>query len=92
MVDICELNKIAKDDCYLMLLQTNITLAVAGAKFITIINAMLFFYQFLVSEQNCNKFMVISHQSQEYFKVAVIEFKNSLVYIKKMINIIHYLF
>lgn len=44
MVDIYGLNKIAENDCYQMPLQTDIILAVAGAKFITTIDVTSFFY------------------------------------------------
>ena len=88
MVDIRGLNKIAEDDCYPMPLQIDITSAVAGARFITTVDATSFFYQFLVSEQDRNKFTVVSHQGQEYFKVAVMGFKNSPAYVQRRIDII----
>lgn len=88
VVDICGLNKIAEDDCYSMSLQTDITSAVAGAKFITTVDATSFFYQFLVSEQDRDKFTVVSHRGQEYFKVAVMGFKNSPAYVQRRIDII----
>lgn len=50
---------------------------VADVKFIITIDATSFFYQFLVSEQDCDKFTVISYQGQEYFKMATIGFKNN---------------
>lgn len=43
VVDILGLNKITEDDYYSMPLQTDITLAVAGAKFITTVDATSFF-------------------------------------------------
>lgn len=45
-----------------------------------------------MSEQDCDKFTVIFYQGQEYFKVAVMELKNSLAYVQKKIDIIFRLF
>jgi hypothetical protein len=88
VVDIRDLNKIAKSDFYFMSLQSNIIAAVAECKLIFVIDVAAFFYQFRVRSKNRHKLIVVSHREQEYFFVAFMSFKNSFAYEQRRINII----
>jgi hypothetical protein len=88
VVNIRKLNKIVESDSYSMSLQIDIISTVAECKFIFVVNAAAFFYQFRVRKKNRHKLIVVSHREQEYFSVASMSFKNSSAYAQRRINII----
>jgi hypothetical protein len=71
-----------------MFLQENIINVVANVKYISIINAAIFFYQFRVKTTDCYKLTMMLHRDQKYFSIASMSFKNSFVYVQRRINII----
>jgi hypothetical protein len=71
-----------------MSLQTNIINAVADSKYISVINAAAFFYQFRVQRKNRHKLIVVSHREQKYFSMTLMSFKNSSAYTQRRIDII----
>ncbi len=88
VINIRDLNKIVKCDSYSMSLQTNIINVITNVKYISIINAATFFYQFRVRTKNKHKFIVMSHREQEYFSVTSMNFKNFSIYAQRRIDII----
>ncbi len=88
IINIRELNKVVETDSYSMSLQTNIISSIADAKFISIIDAAVFFYQFRVKTSNRHKLTIVSHREQEYFFVAFMSFRNSSAYAQRRIDII----
>jgi hypothetical protein len=88
IIDIRDLNKIVKFDSYSMFLQEDIINVVTNVKYISMINAAIFFYQFRVKTTDRHKLTIMSHREQEYFSVASMSFKNSFVYAQRRINII----
>jgi hypothetical protein len=88
VIDIRDLNKIVKFDFYSMFLQIDIIFVVTKSRFISIIDAAVFFYQFWVRSENRHKLIVMSHRKQKYFFVAFMNFKNSFIYAQRWINII----
>ena len=86
VVDIQGLNQLMILNAYFLLLQFNIIAAVRGFRFIIMIDCVLFFYHWKVRLEDWHHLTIVSHQGQETFKVAVIGFKNSPVYIQKQIN------
>jgi hypothetical protein len=88
VVDIREFNKIVEADSYFMSLQVDIISTIAESKFISMINAAAFFYQFRIKISNRHKFIVVSHKEQKYFFVALMSFKNSSAYAQRRIDII----
>ncbi len=71
-----------------MPLQTDIISIVAGSKFISVVNAAAFFYQFRVRKANRHKLTVVSHREQEFFSIALMRFKNSSAYAQRRIDMI----
>jgi hypothetical protein len=88
VVNIRELNKIVKSDSYSMFLQIDIISAIAECKFIFVVDAAAFFYQFRVQKKNRHKLIVVSHCEQKYFSMTSMSFKNSSAYAQRRINII----
>ena len=86
VIDIRDLNKITITDVYLISLQSDIFTAVQSSECINIMNCTSFFYQWSVKSSDCHKFTVLSYQEAEWFNVAVIEYKNSLLYVQKKMN------
>jgi hypothetical protein len=80
IVIIRKLNKIVKSNSYSMSLQIDIISTVAKCKFISVIDAAIFFYQFRVQKKNRHKLTVVSHREQKYFSVTSMNFKNSSAY------------
>ncbi len=88
IVNIRRLNKIVEFDSYFMSLQVDIISTVADFKFISIVNAAAFFYQFRIRTKNKHKLIVVSHREQKYFSVTSMSFKNSSIYAQRRIDII----
>ena len=82
MIDIRELNKITVFDAYSLSQQKNIIAAIHKVRYISMIDVTVFFHQWLVHSQNQLKLAVNTHYSQEFFKVAIMKFHNSLSYIQ----------
>ena len=86
VVDIRGLNRITMTDAYPMPLQSDITAAVAGCRFISTVDMASFFYQWLVKRSDRHKLTVVSHRGQEHFNVAAMGFKNSPPYVQRQIE------
>ena len=86
VVDIRGLNKITVTDAYPIPNQADIIAAVAGCNYITVIDALSFFYQFPVAKEDRHKFTVVSHRGMERFRVAVMGFKNTPPYAQRIIE------
>jgi hypothetical protein len=85
-MNIRELNKIIKFDFYSMFLQIDIISTMIDFKFIFVIDATTFFYQFRVQSKDRHKLIVVSHREQKYFSVVFMSFKNSLTYAQRQID------
>ncbi len=83
VVDIRDLNAITLSDAYLMSAQIDIIVIVAECNFISIVDAVEYFYQWAIKFENRHKLIVISHREQEQFNVCVMNYKNSFVYVQR---------
>jgi hypothetical protein len=88
IVNIRELNKIVKSDSYSMSLQIDIISTVVECKFIFVINATTFFYQFRVRKEDKHKLTIVFHREQKYFSITFMRFKTSFAYAQRRIDII----
>ena len=86
VVDIRALNKITMPDSYPVPLQSEILALIRGAKYISVIDAASFFYQWWVKYSHRLRLTVSSHRGQETFKVPVMGFRNSPAYVQRMID------
>lgn len=86
VVDIRGLNKIAERDAYPLPLQGDIISAVRGCHYITVVDSADSFYQWLVAHKDRHKFTVLTHRGSEYFKVAVMGFKNSPPFVQRKMD------
>lgn len=83
VVDICPLNKVSVKDSYPIPRQEDIIAKVRGKKFISVMDAASFFYQWAVHPDDWSKLAVNSHRGQEFFTVAVMGYCNSPLYVQR---------
>lgn len=72
-----------ENDSYPMPLQTDITEAVTGYRFLSTVNATGYFHQFLVQLAHRHKLTVVSHRGQEQYNVALMGYKGSPPYVQR---------
>ena len=83
VVDIRELNKIAETDSYPLPLQSEIIALLLGYMYLSTIDAVGWFHQFLVARADRYKFTVVSHRGQEESAVALMGYKGSPPYVQR---------
>ena len=81
IVNIRGLNKIIKLDIYLIPLQSDIIAAIAGYKYIIVIDTSGYFHQFRIKLDNRYKLIIVSYRGQEQFNIAIIGYNGLLFYI-----------
>ena len=81
VVDIRVLNKITMPDAYPVPSQAEILALIRNATHISTVDAASFFYQWRVNPAHRHRLTVASHRGQESFKVPVMVYRNSPVYI-----------
>jgi hypothetical protein len=86
VMDLRPINKWAIPDAYPMPLQSEVIEAVRGMKYITVIDASAFFYQFLVHPSDREKFTIVSHRGQEQLSVIPMGFKNSPAHVQRFMD------
>ena len=86
IVNIRDLNAVFQSDAYSLSLQSDIIQAVQRCKFIFVIDCANFFYQWRVHSKDRHKFTIVSHREQKTFKMTVMRYKNSSVYVQKQID------
>jgi len=86
VIDIWVLNKITMSDAYSVPSQVNILTAVHGVNFIFTVDCSVFFYQWRVKRTHQHWLIIVLHQGQKTFKVAVMRYWNSSAYIQRMID------
>ena len=82
VINFRDLNKIMKSDIYSILLQTNIIQAIAKCSYISVLDAVSFFYQWWVYSSHCQHLLTVLHHKQKIFKVTVMSFINSVLYVQ----------
>ena len=86
VVNIWALNKITISDIYSVPFQVEILAAVHSSNYISTIDCSSFFHQWRVKSEACHKLTVSSHWGQEVFKVTVMKYRNSSVYVQRIID------
>ena len=86
------MNKIIKRDIYSMSLQVNVIVLIIDCFYISVFDAVNFFYQWLMQIANRHKLIVILYWKQKQFNVAVMKYINSSIYVQQKINVIFRVF
>ena len=66
--------------------QANILAAIKNIKFISTIDAVNFFYQWWINLTHRHRFIIASHRDQKFFKVSIMNYRNSFIYVQRIIN------
>ena len=88
VVDIRGLNKASEIDVYPAPTQDDIIQMCHGAKYITVLDAKSFFYQWRVLPEHRKRLAVITHRGQEMFNVAIMGYVNSVAYVQRQMDIL----
>lgn len=88
VVDIRGLNDLIIPDVYPIPLQTNIIANLLEYTHISVLDAVSFFYQWLIDPKYRRMLTVVSHRGQETFNVPIMGYMNSITYIQRRIDII----
>ena len=88
VIDIWTLNKIIMSDAYSLSLQTEIIVLLRSKKYILTIDCSKFFHQWRVKRDHRHRLTVSSHRNQKVWNVAIMKYKNSAVYVQRLIDFI----
>ena len=86
VVNIRDFNKITQFNVYSMQLQFDLISIVVDCVYISIFDYINFFHQWFVKLTNRHKLTIVSHKENEQWNVAIMSFRNSLVYVQRQIN------
>jgi hypothetical protein len=87
VINIRELNAIIVSNVYFMSTQTDIIVAIAKCQYISVMNALKYFYQWTIKFDDHHKLTIISHRDQKQFNVCVMNYKNSSLYVQRQTNL-----
>lgn len=88
VVNIRKLNKIIELDSYSMFLQFDIISNASECLYIEIMNELIFFHQWSAIVEDYFKLTIISHRESEYWKIEVMNVKNTSAYVQKKMNLL----
>ena len=88
IIDIWTFNKIIMFDVWSLLLQAEIIVLLRDKKYISTINCFKSFHQWRVKRNHRHRLTISSHRDQKIWNVAVMKYKNFVVYIQRFINLI----
>ena len=86
VVDLRNLNAESVKDLYPLATQDEIIHLVKGNLLITVVDGVSFFYQWGVWPDHWERLGVISHRGQEFFKVAVMGYCNSVEHVQRLMD------
>ena len=86
VINLRDFNKIMKSDIYSIFLQTDIIQAIAECSYISVLDAVSFFYQWQVYSSHHQHFLIVSHHEQKIFQVMIMSFINSVLYVQQQIE------
>ena len=79
-MNIWDFNQVTVSDAYLLSLQSDITAAIAGCRYISVMNSKDFFYQWQVTKTDQEKLTIVSYQELETFNIILISYKELFFY------------
>ena len=88
IIDIQTLNKIIMFDVYILSLKKEIIILLWNKKYILIINCFKFFHQWWIKWNHKHHFTISSHQNQKVWNIAIMKYKNFVIYIQRFIDFI----
>lgn len=86
IVNICKLNNLITSDAYFFPLQSDIIASVQECTILAVLDAALFFYQWLLHSDHLYMFTIVTHCGQKIFQILIIGYINLVAYIQRKIN------
>ena len=86
MINIRDLNDLIVSDVYLVSLQTDIIARLLECTYLSILDAMLFFYQWLIYLNHRYMLTMISYRGQKTFNVSIMRYMNFITYVQRQID------
>ena len=86
VVDIRGLNNLIVPDVYPVPLQSDIIAKLLGCTHLAVLDAVSFFYQWLVHPDSRHMLTVVTHRGQETFNVPIMGCMNSIAYVQRRID------
>ena len=86
VMNIRELNAIFIANSYSLSLQSDIITILQECTHIILVDESDQFHQFLIKQKHRDRFIIISHREKEIFNVALMRFKNSILYVQSKMN------
>ena len=86
VVDIRKLNDLVIPNAYPLPLQLEIIANVQGYTNLAVLDAVSFFYQWLLHPDHCYMFTIITHRGQETFQVPIMGYINLVAYVQREID------
>ena len=86
IINIRKLNKIIVSNNHSISFQKNIVIVIQKCIFINVIDCSEQFHLFLIKKNHRQRFIVVFHKEFEHFNVAIMRFKNSILYVQRKMN------
>ncbi|KAL2272289.1 hypothetical protein FJTKL_06972 [Diaporthe vaccinii] len=86
VIDLRALNKVVMPDAYPLPLQSDVIRRIRGKKYLTVMDARSFFYQFLVYPPHRDRFTIVSARGQERLNVATMGYRNSPQHVQRFMD------
>ena len=86
VINIRGFNQFTLSNAYPIPSQNEIINEIQGHKYITVVNAASFFYQYKVHKSDYHKLTIVTHRGQETFQVPVMGYKGSPAYVQRQID------
>ena len=71
-----------------MILQSDMIISVINSFYISFMNVVFFFHQWLMKLADRHKLIVVTHKNNEQWNVTIMKYRNSSVYVQRQIDII----
>ncbi len=88
IVNIRDLNVLLILNVYSVLSQSKIIEDLLECKYLSILNANAFFYQWKVHSNDVYKQTIVTHRKQKTFLVLIMNNRNSMIYVQRQMNIL----
>jgi hypothetical protein len=88
IVNIRDLNALLVSNVYSVFSQSKIIDNLLECKYLSILDANVFFYQWRIHSEDVYKQTVVTHREQETFLMSIMSNRNSMTYVQRQMNIL----
>jgi hypothetical protein len=88
IVNIRDLNALLMSNAYSVLSQSKIIDDLFECKYLSVLNANAFFYQWRIHSNDVYKQTIVTHREQKTFLIHIMNNRNSIAYVQRQMNIL----